>query len=184
MRKKNRMSHRQVQPLTVNGIFLFFLLFGQLFSQNTIKAVYVDTPPRIDGKVLEDVWSMAIMVDKFYQREPDTGEPVSEKTMFFVCYDKNNLYIAARCYDNPQLIAAQQLERDADLSNDDKIVIILDTFLDQRNAFWFQMNALGCIGDGILSLNGASLNKQWDGLWDGRASIHEQGWAIVGAMPV
>ncbi len=177
------MSQTQVQFLTINCIYLFFLLFGQLFSQNTIKAVYVDTPPRIDGKVVEDVWSLASAVDKFYQREPDTGEPVSEKTVFFVCYDKNNLYIAARCYDNPELIAAQQLERDASLGNDDKIVIILDTFLDRRNAFWFQMNALGCIGDAILSLNGAALNKQWDGLWEGRASINKQGWDIEVAIP-
>jgi len=173
----------KIQLLLIICIYIFLLLSGQLFSQYTIKAVYVKSPPKIDGKAVEDVWSSAIEIDKFYQREPDTGEPASEKTIFFICYDKNNLYIAARCYDNPQLIEAQQLERDASLGNDDKIVIILDTFRDQRNAFWFQMNALGCIGDGILSSNGASLNKQWDGLWEGRASIHDQGWDIEVAIP-
>ena len=42
--------------------------------------------------------------------------------------DENNIYIAAKCYDDPKKIAAQQLEMDASLKYDDKMVIILDTF--------------------------------------------------------
>ena len=169
-------------------VFLFFIanpLFttaGEIISES-IQAVSVDQPPKIDGRAVEEVWSRAAKVDQFIQREPDTGQPASRKTEFFVCHDRDNLYIAAKCYDDPELITALQLERDASLGNDDKIVIILDTFLDRRNAFWFQMNARGCIGDALLSQNGASLNKDWDGLWEGRASIHAHGWDMEAAIP-
>ena len=50
--------------------------------------------------------------------------------------------------------------------------IILDTFLDGRNAYWFQVGPRGSIGDALLSDNGFVLNKEWDGLWEGRARIH------------
>jgi len=166
-------------------IFLFLLSFLtlEIYPQTSIKSVYVGTAPDIDGRIADSEWLKAAVVDSFTQREPDMGEPVSQRTKFFVCYDENNLYIAARCYDDPDLIAAQQLERDASLANDDKIVIILDTFLDKRNAYWFQVNALGCIGDATLSQNGASLNKQWDGLWVGKSSIHDAGWDVEVKLP-
>jgi hypothetical protein len=164
-------------------IFIILLLPYLLFPQTSVKLVYADKSPLIDGQLSASEWLTAAMVDSFTQREPNSGKPVSERTEFYICYDAENLYIAARCYDDPALIAAQQLERDASLANDDKIVIILDTFLDRRNAYWFQVNALGCVGDGLLSQNGASLNKDWDGLWVGKSNIHEAGWDVEVKIP-
>jgi len=182
-----RFSVKRVFPVCFLklGRFLVLpvLLPNALWSQDSIPAVFVDTPPKIDGRVVEAVWSKAAMVDKFLQREPDPGEPVSQKTEFFVCYDKNNLYIAAKCYDDPKKIIAKQLEWDANLNYDDKIVIILDTFHDHRNSFWCQLNSVGCVGDAIQSQNGASRNKEWDGLWESKAAINEHGWDVEVKIP-
>jgi hypothetical protein len=150
--------------VSIFSVLLIFMVFlglqtDALHAQHSIPAVHVDTPPKLDGRVNEAVWSQAAMVDQFIQREPDPGEPVSQKTEFFVCYDKNNLYIAARCYDDPKKIVATQLEWDANLNYDDKIVIILDTFHDHRNSFWCQLNSVGCVGDAIQSQNGVARNK-------------------------
>jgi len=162
--------------IVYSAVVCILLLPLNLWPQSTVRAVLVQNAPDIDGYLAPSEWAQAALVDSLTQREPNTGAPVSESTEFYICYDQDNLYIAARCYDDPDLISAQQLERDASLGNDDKIVVILDTFLDHRNAFWFQMNALGCIGDALLSENGASLNKEWDGLWVGKAAIHKSGW--------
>ena len=54
---------------------------------------------------------------------------------------------------------------------------------DKRNAYWFQVGPRGSIGDAIVSENGAEFNKAWDGLWTGKASIHELGWDVEMAIP-
>ena len=152
-------------------------------AQKVIKAVRVQTPPEIDGFVNDDVWNQAFPVDEFYQREPNTGEPVSEKTIFYTCYDENNIYFAVKCWDDPDKITAKEMARDVNLGNDDRIQIILDTYHDQRNGYWFQIGPRGSIGDAIVSDNGAAFNKQWDGLWTGKAKILDYGWEAEISIP-
>jgi hypothetical protein len=167
----------------------FFLFCISVFSiqslvaQPFIEAVRVDSPPHIDGNVAEEVWTRAFLVRDFYQREPDLGAPVSQKTEFLVCYDAHNIYFAVKCWDDPQKITAKEMARDVSLGNDDRIQIILDTYLDRRNGYWFQIGPRGSIGDALVSENGAAFNKEWDGLWNGKASIKDYGWEAEIAIP-
>ncbi len=156
---------------------------SQLFSQPVIDAVKISTPPVIDGHVKEAVWESAFVVDEFYQREPNEGAPVSEKTEFLVCYDSDYIYFGIRCWDDPRKITAKEMARDVSLGNDDRIQIILDTYLDQRNGYWFQIGPRGSIGDALISENGAAFNKEWDGLWTGKATITDYGWEAELAIP-
>ncbi len=162
-------------------IIIFFLSDG--YSQESIKAVRVETAPSIDGHVVEPVWEEAYMVDEFYQREPDEGAPVSEKTQFFTCYNEHYIFFAVKCWDNPNDITAKEMARDVSLGNDDRIQIILDTYLDGRNGYWFQIGPRGSIGDALISENGAAFNKEWDGLWTGKATIKDYGWEAEIAIP-
>ena len=110
------------------------------------------------------------------QREPNTGEPVSEKTEFSFLYDQNNIYVGVRCYDDPAEITSKELSRDGDLGEDDRIQVIFDTYMDGRSGYWFQIGPRGSIGDALINENGKEYNKSWDGLWDGRAKITDTGW--------
>ncbi|MCK4750972.1 MAG: carbohydrate binding family 9 domain-containing protein [Bacteroidales bacterium] len=148
-----------------------------------MRAVRFDSPPQIDGIISEEIWMSAEPVTDFIQREPQNGEPCSEKTAVYIGYDQHNLYIAFRCFGDPGNITAKELARDVSLRYDDRIQIILDTYLDHRNAYWFQVGPRGSIGDAIVSENGAAFNKAWDGLWTGRAKIHSVGWDAELAIP-
>lgn len=152
-------------------------------AQNNIQAIRIETPPIIDGVVNEDVWNEAFMVNEFYQREPNEGEPVSDRTEFLTCYDANNIYFAIKCWSDPEDVIAKEMARDVSLQYDDRIQIILDTYNDKRNGYWFQVGPLGSIGDAIVSENGAAFNKQWDGLWTGKAKITDYGWEAELAIP-
>ena len=154
-----------------------------VFAQSVIQAVKIDSPPHIDGNVTEEVWNEATVVSDFYQREPNLGAPVSQKTEFLVCYDEHNIYFAVKCWDDPKKITAKEMARDVSLGNDDRIQIILDTYLDKRNGYWFQIGPRGSIGDALISENGAVFNKEWDGLWTGKASIKDYGWEAEVAIP-
>jgi hypothetical protein len=155
---------------------ILLLNFSALFAQNSIKAVYTTTPPKLDGTVNDKEWQNAAIIDNFVQREPNTGQPASEKTVVYMLYDKNNIYFGFKCYLDPKDITAKEMARDVSLGQDDRVQVILDTFLDHRNAYWFQVGPRGSIGDALVSQNGAAFNKQWDGLWDGRGKIHKDGW--------
>jgi hypothetical protein len=111
------------------------------------------------------------------------GQPVSEKTIFYICYDAHFLYVGVKCFDDPKKITAKEMARDVSLSNDDRIQVILDTYLDHRTGYWFQIGPRGSIGDATISENGAVFNKQWDGLWEGKARIVSDGWEAEMAIP-
>lgn len=162
---------------------LIFVLALHGFTQPVIKAVRVDTPPAIDGYVNDEVWNLAFAVEEFYQREPFEGQPVSKKTIFYTCYDANNIYFAVKCWDDKDKITAKEMARDVSLGKDDRIQIILDTYLDKRNGYWFQIGPRGSIGDAVVNENGAVLNKEWDGLWTGKAKIADWGWEAELAIP-
>ena len=73
-------------------------------AQKTIQAIRIENPPVIDGRINDAVWNEAFVIDEFYQREPNEGAPISEKTEFLTCYDANNIYFAIRCWDDPENI--------------------------------------------------------------------------------
>ena len=72
--------------------------------------------------------------------------------------------------------------RDGNLSADDRIEIVLDTFRDQRSAFYFATNAAGALVDGLSFANG-ELNTEWNAIWDVRTRRTEQGWTAEFAIP-
>ena len=165
-------------------IAILYLSYGQdLFPQDIIKAVFTASPPVIDGWLEEESWSGASAIDEFYQREPNTGQPVSEKTEFRFLIDDNNIYIAIQCFDDPDGVIAKELARDVGLDNDDRVQVIFDTYLDGRSGYWFQIGPRGCIGDALVNANGKEFNKAWDGLWDGKARMTDDGWQAELIIP-
>jgi hypothetical protein len=158
------------------ALFLQITCINQLIAQPEIKGVFTGSPPVIDGYVNDDVWKNASVINELFQREPNTGEPVSEKTEFYFLYDQNNIYVGIRCYDDPAGITSKELSRDGDLGDDDRIQVIFDTYMDGRSGYWFQIGPRGSIGDALINENGKEYNKSWDGLWDGRAKITDTGW--------
>ena len=163
------------------ALFLFISTLG--IAQPSIKAIYVSKAPVIDGRLNDEAWTTAATIDQLYQREPNLGQPVSEKTMIYVCYDASHLYIGVKCYDDPKKITAKEMARDANLANDDRVQVILDTFLDHRNGYWFQIGPRGSFGDATISENGAVFNKDWNGVWDSKARIMADGWEAEMAIP-
>ncbi|RPH90953.1 MAG: hypothetical protein EHM72_18450, partial [Calditrichaeota bacterium] len=163
---------------------LSFMLYSLVLSQSAIQALLIETPLQIDGWVDEAVWGTLPAIEQLQQRQPHIGQPMSEQTWIALCQDEHNLYFAFKCFESrPEKITANELARDISLSYEDKIQIIIDTFYDQRNAYWFQINPRGCIGDALVSQNGATLNKSWDGLWSGKAHITSWGWEGEIAIP-
>ena len=140
-------------------------------------------PITIDGALSESIWESAPKIGALVQRQPYEGEPATERTEVTLLRDVNNLYIGVVAYDSePGQIIGTQMARDAGLNADDRIEILLDTFRDQRSAFYFATNPAGALVDGLAFSNG-QLNTDWDAIWQVRTTRTEQGWVAEFAIP-
>ena len=125
----------------------------------------IDTQIVIDGVLDEVVWRRAPDIGEMVQRIPRAGARPTERTEVTLLYDKDNLYIGVMCYDSePDRVLASQMARDAQLNPDDRVSVILDTFRDQSNAFYFSTNPNGALIDGLVFANGET-NEDWDAIW-------------------
>ncbi|WP_235062773.1 carbohydrate binding family 9 domain-containing protein [Indibacter alkaliphilus] len=167
-------------------MIVLFLFLGKLHAQELeAYRLLPDEEIVLDGYSNEDFWSKITPATDFRQQEPVPGNPASEKTEVRIAYDAQNLYISAIFYDSePDRIKAFQRRRDSPLDTDDKFVFILDTYNDQRSSFYFEVNPLGLMGDGILRVGqGTSVNRSWDGIWRAWVVQTPEGWAAEIRIP-
>ncbi|MCY3744015.1 MAG: DUF5916 domain-containing protein, partial [Candidatus Poribacteria bacterium] len=140
-------------------------------------------PPKLDGVLDDDIWKTAPLHEGFRQRDPDEGEPASERTTFQIAYDDEALYFGIVCYDSePDKIAAQLVRRDNVFVDSDKININLDPHYNQQSAYWFTVHPSGSVTDGIISDN-KQPDRTWDGVWDAKTRIHADGWTVEYKIP-
>ncbi len=137
----------------------------------------------IDGSLDEDSWRRSPKIGKLVQRIPRAGAEPTQRTDVTLLHDKDNLYIGVMCYDSePDRILASQMARDAQLNPDDRLEIILDTFGDQSNAFYFSTNPNGALIDGLVFANGET-NLDWDAIWIVKTKRSDEGWSAEFAIP-
>ena len=148
------------------------------------RAVRVEQPPLIDGRLDDPAWALARPIGELYQIDPQQGVPPSEASEIRVVYDERAIYFGLRLFDRePEKIIVKTMERDGRLTAEDYAMFVLDTYLDRRNAYFFQIGAAGSKGDALVTNNGADFNKPWDGVWEGKAHIDEHGWTAEIAIP-
>jgi len=153
-------------------------------QRTTIRATAIPTALTLDGKRDEGFWTTADSIDDFRQREPLEGFPATERTVVKVVHDGDALYIAVRCYDSSmRVVRASQLRRDADLSSDDNVRILIDGFNDRRSAFVFATNPNGAQWDAQFS-GVDELNENWNGIWDVAVSRDSAGWTAEFRIPL
>ena len=99
---------------------LFSLSFFNVSAQPSIKAVYTASAPEIDGLIDDEVWKSAPVITDLYQREPDSGDPASQKSEFYFLYDQHNIYVGVRCFDEAKGISSKEMSRDGDLGEEDR----------------------------------------------------------------
>jgi Domain of unknown function (DUF5916)/Carbohydrate family 9 binding domain-like len=141
--------------------------------------------PDIDGRLTDEVWSLAPAQGNFIQREPSYGAPSSEQTEFRILYDDKALYIGVWVWDSdPAGIMGSEMKRDAGLNKGDQLKITIDTFHDHRNAFYFSTNPLGAYKDANTIENGRTINYDWNAVWNNKTSIDGRGWYIEIEIPL
>jgi hypothetical protein len=139
---------------------------------------------KIDGKLDESAWESATFQGDFLQREPDEGQPATERTEIGLLYDQQKLYFGIKCFDSgPEKIIAREMRRDALVDDDDYFEMILDTYHDKRSGYYFITNAHGSKREAQLANEGRDYNPDWDGVWWCKSQVTDEGWFLEIAIP-
>ena len=142
----------------------------------------IANPPKIDGRLDEDVWQQAPILCGFTQFMPADGVPACEQTDVLVLYDQEALYFGLKCYyEDPTTIKATLTNRD-EIFVDDFIGIALDTYNDQRRAFMFLFNPYGIVGDGVR-VEGADEDYTPDFTVYSDGRLTDKGYVVEVAIP-
>ncbi len=169
--------------LTIMSIFLLFLT---IYSSENLKIPKISNPPKINGIIQENSeWSEALKIVDFFQFTPKEKGVPSEKTILYIGYDRENLYMAFKCFDSePGKIRATLTKRDQ-IFSDDWILIFIDTFNEKRRAFTFFLNPFGIQMDGIRIEEGGSdnIDPSWDTVFYSNGRITSEGYEVEISIP-
>ncbi len=151
----------------------------------TVRAVRLDEPLRVDGRLDEEVYATVKSIGGFTQIEPKPGAPASQPVEVWLLYDRANFYVTVRAHeDHLERMVANEMRRDAsiNLAQNELVTVALDTFHDRRSSFSFCINPIGGRCDGQSS-NEGQYNGDWNGVWKVETGRWEGGWTIEMALP-
>jgi hypothetical protein len=147
-----------------------------------VSATSSSVPITLDGLLNEPAWRDAPVL-KLTQQAPKPGQPTPYATQVRVIVTSDRIYFGFTCKDpDPRRIAIHTMRRDGDMTGDDTVSIVLDTYGDRRTGYFFQINAAGARADGLISRS-ESASLDWDGIWDARTAKTAEGWAAEIVIP-
>jgi hypothetical protein len=155
-------------------------------SQEYLDIPFIDVEPRLedfaDMTVPVHLQGKLAQVSGFIQREPNDGTPSTFPTEVYVAYDKKHLYAIFLAFeDEPDKIRANLAPRD-NVFDDDSVNIMIDTFNDQRNAYFFLSTPLGIQSEGRF-IEGRGFDGSFDAVWDAEGRLTERGFIVRIKIP-
>ena len=174
----------------LSGILQVVLL--SFFFQSNVNADTMDEKrphrvPRVNGDITvdaylnESIWQEAVKIHANIEVRPAENVPAPVKTEVLLAYNASRIFVAFIAYDpEPHKIQAHYCDRDK-LWDDDWVIILFDTFNDQRRTYDFGCNPLGIQCDFIESPTGGG--DEWDAIWDSHGRINDEGYIVEMAIP-
>jgi len=168
-------------------ILTFFstsIIFPGFDTGQKLNVLKITTKPKLDGKLDDIVWKNVPVFSNFRMVHPETGNDPTDRTELKIAYTSKHLYIGVKCYSDPKNISVNTMKYDQHArwgNGDDTVKILIDPFLDMRNAYVFIVNPKGAQTDGLAS--GEHFSANWDGIWDVATSIDKTGWTAEIEIP-
>jgi hypothetical protein len=158
------------------------------------QATALEVAPTVDGDVAGDAaWEDARPIDRFWQIQPSSGQPASQRTEVFVGFTDRALYIGMIAHDSEPLeIISTDSRRDASLEETDSFRVLIDGLLDRQNGYVFGTNPASLEYDGQVSREGQNqnfsggeggVNLNWDAPWTVRSAVSNIGWSTEMEIP-
>jgi len=150
----------------------------------TIRAVRLNQPLRIDGRLDEAVYRSVPAISDFVQMEPHAGLPATEKTELWILFDDENVYVTFRCWEShPERMVVNEMRRDnSNLWKGENVAFMFDTFYDRRNGVEFGVTPSGGRYEGQVT-NERYYYGDWNPVWKVAVKRFQGGWIAETAIP-
>src|SRR5262249_52669938 len=129
-------------------------------------------------------WESAASIEDFRQTDPAEGTAASARTRVQVLADARAIVIGIQCDQESAGIVSFSVRRDAVLTSEDHVRIVLGPFADGRSVYVFAVNPTGARYDGLINSGGESDNPDWDGIWEAATARTPNGWSAEIRIPI
>ena len=151
--------------------------------EKSVRIVRAAAPPVIDGVLDEEAWRLAAQLEDLHEIQPTEYAQASERTVVYLMYDEDAIYIGARLHDRePGEVTARILRQGERVFGDDWFSVLLDPFNDKRSGYRFQTNPNGLRQEGLFQ-NISEEQWDWQGIWYTASTRDAQGWVTEMAIP-
>jgi hypothetical protein len=147
-----------------------------------LRAVRIDRPPVIDGRLDDGAWAAVPATEAFTQKFPAEGRAPTEKTRLRIAYDDGALYVSFDCEQRLAPIVGRLTRRDRQVESD-LVEVVLDPRRDGKSAFMFTVNAAGVLSDWIR-FDDTESSADWDENWEAAAALTGAGWSAELRIPL
>jgi hypothetical protein len=147
----------------------------------TFRADKTSNTAKIDGELNDSTWRTASRITSFVERYPGDNTKPETPTEVLVTYDKEKLYVAFICHDDPATIRATMCQRDQ-FGGDDAVEVLIDTYGQAAWAYEFFVNPYGVQKDRLWS-SVAGEDGGFDLIWVSAAKVTDSGYQAELAIP-
>jgi hypothetical protein len=139
----------------------------------------------VDGRLDEAAWMHADSIANLTQIEPVEGRAPTGRTVVRVLITGDAIVFGIRADDpDAEHITSFSRSRDASLTSEDHVRVVLDTYLDGRSGYVFIVNPLGARYDALVANQGEGENSQWDAIWEAATHRDATGWSVEILIPI
>lgn len=152
-------------------------------SDYFLKAYRSSEEIDVDGEPKEGVWSKGEMVGDFWQLFPRAESKAEPKTTVRAAFDDDFVYFLIEAFDSTNTYVAQSLKRDASLSINDGVAVILDPINKKSNGFVFSCTPYNVQSEYQYGTDYAGITYAWDNKWYSAVKRLDDKYVIEMAIP-
>ncbi len=172
-----------------SALLALVALHAQAPAQNAarpmLRVATVNGDVHLDGLLDEPAWTAADSIPNLTAIEPVEGTAPQGRTVVRVLAGTHAIVLGIECYDpDPTGIVSYSKARDADLSNEDHVKLVFDTFQDGRSGYIFAVNPSGARYDALVANQGEGEAPEWDTAWEAATARRPWGWSVEIRIPI
>lgn len=168
----------------------FICSIGSLTAQEERAMLEVKKarhPILVDGIPDPLEWSDHQVYSHFTPNFPNSTDSLEATTEVRLTYDDINLYVVAvmKLPAGSQGYNVQSLQRDFNLRENEAFLVILDTYADYTNGYYFEVTPHGNKGELLAANSGRfqGVNASWEKPWLVKTSRSDSSWVAEMAIP-
>ena len=151
------------------GFRLIVFILGSLMSNLVLSSI------EIDGLLDEEEWKEARKISGFLEVAPFTLKETKYKTEVLVHENEEGIFLGFKSFQPKETMRVQNHERDAWMTNADRVGTIIDFDGDSLTAYEFSVSLGDSLRD-VIFRNENDQKADWDADWSAKTSSYNTYW--------